>query len=222
MVCDLRNHGWNRVGSRISHNLPTLVYDHEVILESILRTFGTKPTVGVFHSHTALVALISSSAILRYAGPRSRKRSAERLAAMTRRRGWRFASEATQEVCSSSRPPMSAPCPEWQDSEFRCPREYEAQISGYVRSVAPLLDLDSLSCPTKVIGADPTLPYSYPPTMDLTSLMAVDCDVVPESTQYLQLERPEECVAITGDYLGVTGLLMHGARGTEPEGAGPT
>lgn len=27
MVCDLRNDGWNRVGSRISHNLPTLAYD---------------------------------------------------------------------------------------------------------------------------------------------------------------------------------------------------
>lgn len=43
MVYDLRNHGWNRVGSRISHNLPSLANDHEVILESIDRTFGTKP-----------------------------------------------------------------------------------------------------------------------------------------------------------------------------------
>lgn len=248
MVYDLRNHGWNRVGSRTSHNLPTLANDHEVILESIDRRFGRKPTVGVFHSLAALVALISSSP--RYAGlvlfdppicrpPLGEEEfdaAAERLAAMTRRRGWRFESEAAYEELLLYSPSFVRvlpgvralvakttlrKSPEGQDYQLRCPREYEAQISEYVRSVAPLVDLDGLRCPTKVIGADPTLPYSYLPTMDLTSLMAVDYDFVPETTHFLQLERPEECVAILSDFLGETGLLRHGARGIESDGAGP-
>ncbi len=68
----------------------------------------------------------------------------------------------------------------------------------------------------------PCCPIPILPTMDLTSLMAVDCDSVPESTQYLQLERPEECVAILGGFLGEPGLVRHGARGIDSEGAGPT
>ena len=34
----------------------------------------------------------------------------------------------------------------------------------YARSFFPLIELEFVSCPTKIIGADPTLPYSYLPT----------------------------------------------------------
>ncbi len=47
-VYDLRNHGWNPVGPRSTHSLPTLVRDHDLILETIDRHFGRKPKIGVF------------------------------------------------------------------------------------------------------------------------------------------------------------------------------
>lgn len=50
MVYDLRNHGWNRVGLRREHNIPTLIHDHDLILETIDRHYGSKPTVGIYHS----------------------------------------------------------------------------------------------------------------------------------------------------------------------------
>ncbi|MDE0022832.1 MAG: alpha/beta hydrolase [Spirochaetaceae bacterium] len=61
ILYDLRNHGWNTVGPRARHNIPTLIHDHEHILEEIDRHFGDKPKVGVYHSVSALIALLSSA-----------------------------------------------------------------------------------------------------------------------------------------------------------------
>ena len=47
-LCDLRNHGWNRVGPRGAPNLPTLVRDHDRILDAIDAHSGSQPNVGVF------------------------------------------------------------------------------------------------------------------------------------------------------------------------------
>lgn len=69
-----------------------------------------------------------------------------------------------------------------------------------------LIDFDSLRCPTKVIGADPTLPYSYLPTLDLSDMMTVDYDFLPGATHFLQLERPAECVARMREFLEPMGL----------------
>lgn len=91
--------------------------------------------------------------------------------------------------------------------ELRCPREFEAQVSEYVRSFAPLLDLSLLSCPTKVIGADPTLPFAYLPSFDLKHIRNVDYDFIADSSHFLQLEKPAECVAMLRAFLGQTGLL---------------
>ena len=63
---------------------------------------------------------------------------------------------------------------------------------NYARSFFPLIDLTLLSCPTRIVGADPTLPYSYLPTIDLGDVMKVDYDFIPEATHLLQLEKPQE------------------------------
>ena len=78
---------------------------------------------------------------------------------------------------------------------LRCPREYEAQVSDYARAFAALVDFDAIGCPIKVIGADPTLPFSYLPSFQPGELVDVDYDFLPETTHFLQLEKPEECVA---------------------------
>ncbi len=86
------------------------------------------------------------------------------------------------------------PSPNGAGYELRCPREYEAKISlegpGWARDV----NLSRLSCPTKVIGSDPTVPFSFLPTVDLSEILMLDYDFVPDTTHLLQFEKPAECV----------------------------
>ena len=228
MVYDLRNHGWNRVGLRQNHNIPILMHDHDLILECIAERYGDKPTVGVFHSVSALISLLSFSRRLSAqvlfdpplckptANDAEFDAAAERLAATARRREPWFQTEegfaellaympgftrvlpGVRELMASSTLRRS---PDGQGFELRCPREYEAQLIDYVRSFSPLLDLESLPCPTKVIGADPTLLGTYLPAFDLSKMLTVDYDFLPEATHLLQLEQPATCVALLRDFL---------------------
>ena len=228
MVYDLRNHGWNEVGVRLDHNIPTMISDHDIILDAIVREFGEKTTVGVFHSLSALLALFSFnntySALILFDPPLCKPaaseqefiEAAERTAAMTRRRTERFTSEEQFAEVLAIVPGFAHVVPGVRDlmarttlreradgggHELRCPRDYEAQIAEYVRSFSPLLDLSTLTCPTKVIGADPTLPYAYLPTFDLSHAAAVDYDFVPQASHFLQLEQPARCAAMAREYL---------------------
>ena len=79
--------------------------------------------------------------------------------------------------------------------ELRCPREYEAAISLEGPRWARAADLSRVSCPVKIIGSDPTVPFSFLPTVDLREILALDYDFVPDTTHLLQLEQPAECVA---------------------------
>ena len=233
VIYDLRNHGWNRVGPRREHNIPTLIHDHDLVLEAVDRRYGSKPTVGVFHSLSTLVTLLANtrpySALVLFDPPLCKPTAnetefdaaAEKSAAATRRRGFRFKSEeefadllsamsdfvrvmpGVRELMARTTLRKSA---DGQQYELRCPPEYEAQIMEYFRSFAPLLDLTLVTCPTKVIGADPTLPFAYLPTFDLSRASAVDYDFVPEATHFLQLEKPLECTAIIRDFLDRQGL----------------
>ena len=232
-VYDLRNHGWNSVGAQRDHNVPTLIHDHDLIFESIDSVYGRKPTVGVFHSLSTLVTLLSFtkhySALVLFDPPLCKPgasqielhEAAERAAAMIRRRGHRF--KTREEFAKLLRlvPTFARVAPgvleltarttlrraaSGEDYELRCPREYEAQLMDYARSFFPLLDLELLSCPTKVVGGDPTIPNAYLPTFDLRHVAAVDYDFVPEATHLLQLEKPAECAAILRDFLAGNGI----------------
>lgn len=59
VIFDLRNHGWNTIGPRANHNVPTLVRDHLCIFEAIDQHYGNKPKTGIFHSASALITLLS-------------------------------------------------------------------------------------------------------------------------------------------------------------------
>ena len=233
MVYDLRNHGWNDVGAQRDHNVPTLIGDHDIILEAIDRHYGSKPTVGIFHSVTTVVALLSFSkfyaALVLFDPPLTQSGTsqielhdaAERAAAMTRRRGHRFRSREEFEELLGILPLFKRTVPgvhelmarttlRWSGDDqvyvLRCPREYEAQLMDYARSFFPLLDLDLLACPTKVVGADPTLPHAYLPTLDQRLASAMDYDFIPEATHFLQLEKPAECAALTREFIARHGL----------------
>ena len=233
MVYDLRNHGWNGVGAQRDHNVPTLIHDHDVILESIDRDYGRKPTVGIFHSLASLVTLLSFtnlySAMVLFDPPLTKPGAsqtelhdaAERAAAQIRRRGHHFKTREDLVELLRISPTFKRAVPGVHDLmarttlrqsasgegyELRCPREYEAQLMDYARSFFPLLDLELIACPTKIIGGDPTLPQAYLPTLDLRLVSAMDYDFIPEATHLLQLEKPAECVAVAREFLERHGL----------------
>ena len=43
-----------------------------------------------------------------------------------------------------------------------------------------------------MIGSDPTSSYAYLPTFDLGHIETIDYDFIPETTHFLQLERPAD------------------------------
>ena len=61
---DLRNHGRNVLGRRSNHNIPTFINDESRIIASIDSSFGEKPKIGVFHSFSALITLLSLSSVM--------------------------------------------------------------------------------------------------------------------------------------------------------------
>ena len=236
VVYDLRNHGWNAVGKSQSHNVARFVSDHDRILRAIDHHYGNKPKIGVFHSVAALATLLSANLGSEFAArvlfdPPVCKRglnyeafdaAADRVAGMTRHRTPRFESEQQFAELLPYLPIYQRAVPGVHDLvarttlresadgngyELRCPRDYEAQIIQYAAPFAMMVELDKVRCPTKVIGADPTLPYSYLPTLDLSHILTVDYDFVPETTHFLQLEEPESCVEIMRDFLDRHGLL---------------
>ena len=233
MIYDLRNHGRNRVGAMKDHNFPTLVRDHDIVLEAIENEYGRKPTVGVFHSLSTMITLFSESkqysALVLFEPPLVKAgvnqiemiEDAKRGAEMVRWRAHQFNSReefvelmeylpmfkrllpGVHELMGRT---LLRQSPTGEGFELRCPREYESQLMEYARSFFVLIDYESITCPTKVIGADPTLPYAYLPNLDQQLAASMDYDFIPETTHLLQLEKPEECVALARDFLKRQGL----------------
>ena len=230
VVHDLRNHGWNSVGSLRDHTVPTFVRDHDRILEVIDERWGTKPTAGVFHSVSALTALLSPargggySALVLFDPPLCKpgrnhadfESAAKQTAALTRRRSPRFATSqdlidlvqfmptfrgAVAGIAELLATTTLRETTGGDGFELRCPPEYEAQIVDYANVFAVSVEFEEITCPVKVIGADPTLPFSYLPTFDLSDILSVDYDFLPDTTHFLQLEQPGECAAMVSDFL---------------------
>lgn len=236
VIYDLRNHGWNTVGSINNHNVAILSRDQDRVLAAIDNHYGKKTQIGVFHSVSALATLLSPSngsnfsALVLFDPPLCRPgasyeefdAAATRTASLARRRAERFKTrEAFAELLQFS-PTFQRAVPgvfdllakttlreraDEQSYELRCPREYEARIIEYASAFAVSVEFGKLLCPTKVIGADPTLPYSYLPTLDLSDILEVDYDFLPEATHFLQLEKPTECVAAMRDFLELQDCL---------------
>lgn len=223
VVYDQRNHGWNDVGRMEDHTIPTLVRDHDTIVQAIDDLFGTKPKIGVFHSVSGLTTLLSPTKGSPYAArvlfdpPLCKpgrsyadfEEAATRTSKLIRQRAYRFRSLSELSEILPYTPSFQKVVPgvtelfaqttlRVDDNEpgyvLRCPREYEAQIVEYAGIYAVLVDFETYVCPTKVIGADPLLPSSYLPTLELSDTVNVDYDFLPDATHFLQMEKPDECV----------------------------
>ena len=229
-VYDLRNHGWNEVADEEDHNLFSLVTDLDRTLHEIEKHYGPKPTIGVYHSLSALISLLMSSEIVARSFDRMSSgfkglvlfdppfhrpgethaefdESAAKTARMTRKRTRYFNSRKQYLELLDFFPAYSRLVPGAKELmahtilrestgggyELRCPPDYEARVIESVRAFAGQVDLDNLPCPTRIIGADPLLPTTYLPTVDLSDMLSVDFDFIPETTHYIQIEKPREC-----------------------------
>ena len=235
VVYDLRSHGWNPVGPLPGHTVPTFVDDHERVLDALDSHFGTKPQVGVFHSISALAPLLSPTEGGRFSAlvlfdPPLRKPgatsnefdlAADRAANVAARRTSIFQTREDFIALMGFLPTLNNTVPGLAElmaqttlrkSEngsgyaLRCPREHESQIIAHARIFAVLVDFESFKCPIKVVGADPTLPYSYLPTLDLSEMATVDYDFLPDTTHFLQLQQPVKCVEAVREFLEPLGL----------------
>ena len=230
ILYDQRNHGWNGLTSLQNHNVPTLVHDHDVIMEAIDRRFGTKPKIGVFHSVSALITLLSSNRGSDFAARvlfdpplckpgrdhKEFEEAANQLSSTSRRRMARFKNREDFAFLLSFFPIFELIVPGGHDLfalttlrenkreelyELSCPPEYEAQLIDYAGAFAVLVDFEAQLCPTKVIGADPTLPFSYLPTLDLSDVFTVGYDFIPDATHFLQLEQPRQCAELMREFI---------------------
>ena len=237
VVFDCRNHGWNRLGDRAEHNPRVFADDLDTaVAPGVEKVFGKKPTVGCFHSLSALVSLLLPSRGAGFAGlllfdppicrPGISKRrfdaQSELAAHALRIRQERFDSHEEFIRLNTASPLLRGigpremrliaettlrPKPDGGPGYvLRCPPAYEAQALDYVTAYAAMVDIETMRCPIKVIGGDPTVPFTYLPSVDPDVVMGVDYDFVPEVAHYLQLERPEVCHRLGREFLVRLGL----------------
>ncbi len=236
IIYDLRNHGWNSVGSQEHHHLPSFVNDMDCISVAIDDHFGKKPKSGIFHSVSALSSLLSPNHGSEFEArvlfdppvckpneyPESFDIATRRFRDNTLQRSNQYSSieeyvDFLQYVPALGRTKTGVldlfarttlRKSLTDDSyELRCPPVYEAQVINFARAFAVWVDLNQLGCPTKVIGADPTLPYSFLPTFDLSDIASLDYDFLPDATHLLQLEMPEQCAAMVREFLETHGCM---------------
>ena len=235
VVHDLRNHGWNNVGAQEDHSVDAFARDQDRIFEAIGSLYGEKPTVGVFHSISALASLHTPSrggnysGLLLFATPLCNAGSrykdfelrARRTADMLRRRTQWFRSRDELAEIHSFLPYFHRAVPgvyelvarttlreseTGRGFELRCPSEYEAQIWDHASEYAVSVDFDALRCPVKFVSSDPTSDDPNAPTFDYGA-SGVDYEVFPGTTHFLQLEQPQECAAALRKFLKHVGFL---------------
>ena len=205
-------------------------------MQAAAQRYGSKPTVGSFHSMSALTALLLEQATGGFAAlvlldppicPPGK--TADEMEAIgqsmsdgTLKRQNRFESRdeyaqhiARNPVFQRVRPgvpelmseTLLRPAVDGVGFELCCPREYEAQIYEYVFGWSMEIDMGRVGCPVKAISADPTARFSFMPSMDLSELVRLEYDFLPDVTHMLPVEEPDQCAALTIEFMDRYGLV---------------
>lgn len=235
VVYDMRSHGRSNPGALETLNVPTLVADSRAVFSAVQAEFGSKPTIGVFHSLSAIVALLHAAEEPDFAGlvlfdppvqptdgsPADLESVAQRFmrTAEGRRDTFQHPSHLAHGLARSpvfrlmAEPVLqlfaeAALIEDGDGWRLRCPPAHEAQLFGWLFGFTMQIPslLGSLPMPVKVIGADPAVQFSFLPTVDMSDLIAVGYDFVPDHTHFLQLENPELTAAMTVEFLDAHGL----------------
>ena len=234
LIFDFRSHGWSSEGALASLNFSTFVEDYEAILRSIGQRFGERPAVGIFHSMSALTALLYQQKWGGFAGlvlfdppvqppggsPEDMVYIAEHMSRVMRRRRDRFESHDDYIAYMDAnpayrrlRPGVSALMaetllrPDGEGYTLLCPKDHEAQIYEYFYGWSMQVDTKQVKCPIKVVGSDPTSSFTFMPSIDFDDMVRMNYDFLPDATHMLQLEEPERCVELTLQFLDEIELL---------------
>ena len=212
------------------HSVDAFARDHDRLFEAIDSLYGSKPTVGVFHSISALASLHTPSmgdnysALVLFAPPLCNAGSgykefemrAKRMADILRRRTQRFQSREELAELHTYLPYFQLAVPGVLELlarttlkksrtgggfKLRCPSEYEAQIWDNASLHAVSVDFGALMCPTKIVASDPALLGSDVQTFDYDDA-DIDHEFLPGSTHFLQLEKPRRVYGSLAEFPG--------------------
>ncbi len=234
LLFDFRSHGWNPKSDLASLNFPTFVDDYDAILRSIGHRFGERPAVGVFHSASALTALLFEQERGGFAGlvlfdppiqppgknPDDLVYISEHMSRSVPLRRDRFDSHDDYIEHMDSDPtfrrlPPGLPAlmaetllrPDGDGYALRCPKEHEARMYEFFYGWSMQIDTRQVECPIKVVGSDPTKSFTFMPSMDFDELGRMNYEFLPDASHLLQLEEPERCAEITLQFLNEIGHL---------------
>jgi pimeloyl-ACP methyl ester carboxylesterase len=89
-----------------------------------------------------------------------------------------------------------------------CPREFEAHVFRSNRDTTAWTGLARMPVAVKLICADPNLEMAAPALIGkaLAEEAQVDYEAIPETTHFLQIERPAECVRSMEQFLAKNGI----------------
>lgn len=235
VLFDIRNHGENPLHDPAAHNWDRFARDMGEIFTGINAAFGDKPIVGIFHSLSAVAALLHAvnkgapwTALALFDPPlypprdhplqpleqadmdararRARRRperydTPEQFAEQLRRgpafAGWvtgahRLFAESTLKNDGAAG---------WV---LRNPRDLEAHV--YETNVDPAIwpRVPEVACPVILIGSDPAHPFATPSAPSCKAIHdehGVDYVMIPDTTHFLQIEKPEACRRALKDFV---------------------
>jgi pimeloyl-ACP methyl ester carboxylesterase len=89
-----------------------------------------------------------------------------------------------------------------------CPREFEAHVFRSNRDTSVWTGLARMPVAVKLICADPNLEMAVPALIGkaLAEETRVDYEAIPETTHFLQIERPAECIRSMEQFLAKNGI----------------
>ena len=241
VLFDMRNHGLNPLHGPTGHDYAHFTGDIGAVRQGIDEAFGAKPTVGMFHSLSALAAarnlveggpawdalvLFDPPFMGRAGHPGATAHGAymAAMAARARRRPERYrdprvlafqlmgAKEfrlwvaGAHALFAESTLRRDEAAGDWT---LACPRELEARIFETNVDATLWPRLEGHGARLKFIGADPAAEGARPtPALvrDMAAELGIAYEAVAGTTHFLQIERPEDCVAAMERFLRPLGL----------------
>jgi pimeloyl-ACP methyl ester carboxylesterase len=90
-----------------------------------------------------------------------------------------------------------------------CPREFEAHVFRSNRDTNAWMGLARMPVPIKLICADPQLDNATPALIGraLAEEAHVAYEAIPDTTHFLQIERPAKCIRAMEDFLAQNGIV---------------
>jgi pimeloyl-ACP methyl ester carboxylesterase len=236
IVFDFRQHGWNPSNPAWAHDWPTFVSDMERVWQGINDRFGEKPAAGVFHSMSAICAILHTLMygerweVLALFDPpffardehplrqlnlgakfdlaaRARRRReqyhnpeefARQLASVPAFRRW--VPEA-YELMARATLRRDDSCGNWV---LACPRELEAHIFEATADPTIWPRMANMPVPAELICADPEAEDAGPPALIGRAMaieLPIEYEAIADTSHFLQIERPAECVRATENFL---------------------